>query len=320
MSEIERIIEGGAISERFLQPETICDFYVDGKRKKIWAIQLDLLKEFQRVCNSHSIKYMACGGTILGAVRHQGFIPWDDDIDVMMSRSEYDRFCQIAPSEFKHPYFFQTAATDPGYLIRHAKIRNNCTADFSMGFSKYRDKCKFNQGIFIDLFPLDNIPDSLEERSSFFSLLWNTWGKVWKQITYVNYGLRFSQEENEFLYRQISEDQAAGQFHLYREYEKLSAKYMSKSTMDSYIICLCRLPGNTNERFGWCNTDLQETILMPFEMLQIPVPKNYDNVLRKTYGNWKEFVKGGALHSAYDDTLFDTEHSYNEYLKGGGFT
>lgn len=317
MTECERIVKKGVLSLSFFEEEKRCEFLVTKKRKEIWAVQLDLLQEFQRVCNAYGLKYMACGGTILGAARHEGFIPWDDDIDVMMPRKEYNRFCQIAPREFKHPYFFQTEETDPGYLIRHVKIRNSNTAEFSMGFSKYGDGCRFNQGIFIDVFPLDNVPDNMDERNSFFSQLWESWGKLWKQSVYANRGLRFSNDENRLQEERILRDKIEGKYLLYEEYEKLSAKYMDIPTQETYIIVCCRNPENSNDRYAWLNNDLQETILMPFEMLQVPVPKNYDNVLRKTYGNWNEFVMGGSLHSTFEDTLYDTEHSYKEYLIGG---
>lgn len=86
MTECERIIKEGILPESFFEPETICDFYVDETRKKIWAVLLDLLIKFDKVCKKHGLKYYLAYGSLIGAVRHQGFIPWDDDIDICMNR------------------------------------------------------------------------------------------------------------------------------------------------------------------------------------------------------------------------------------------
>ena len=90
MTECERIIKEGILPESFFKPETICDFYVDEGRKKLWAILIDLLVQFDRVCRNHNLKYWVSFGGLLGIVRHNGFIPWDDDLDVCMPRADYE--------------------------------------------------------------------------------------------------------------------------------------------------------------------------------------------------------------------------------------
>ncbi len=92
MTECERIIEQGILPKSFFEQEERCDFLVTEKRKKIWAVLLDLLIKFDFVCKKYSLTYFLADGTLLGAARHQGFIPWDDDIDVSMPREDYEKF------------------------------------------------------------------------------------------------------------------------------------------------------------------------------------------------------------------------------------
>ena len=95
------------IDETFFLPEERNGYMVSSEMKKVWAVELDLLNEFARVCDKYRLKWFAHAGTMLGAVRHHGFIPWDDDIDVVMPREDYERLCSIGSSEFSRPYFFQ---------------------------------------------------------------------------------------------------------------------------------------------------------------------------------------------------------------------
>ncbi|MGN0638566.1 MAG: phosphorylcholine transferase LicD [Huintestinicola sp.] len=127
----------------------------DDELRKLQLEQLDILIEFDRICRKHNIKYIIDSGTLLGAVRHKGFIPWDDDVDVRMLRSEYDKFCEAA-GELGKDYFFQNHTTDKGYPWLYSKIRKNGTTAVRVG----QEKLKMHQGIFIDIFVCDGVPDS----------------------------------------------------------------------------------------------------------------------------------------------------------------
>lgn len=124
------------------------------KLRKLQLCELEILKEFVRICERFSLRYYLTGGTLLGAIRHQGFIPWDDDIDVAMPREDYDRFAQIAPQELDPQYFYQSPDTDPYYFLSFNKIRKNGTEIYEERFKNAR----FHKGIFIDIFPLDFCP------------------------------------------------------------------------------------------------------------------------------------------------------------------
>ena len=89
MAEWERIIAKGIIPTSFLNEEVRNDFLVDTARKKIWLIQIDMLFEVERICKKYDLTFFTIGGNLIGAVRHHGFIPWDDDIDIALKRSDY---------------------------------------------------------------------------------------------------------------------------------------------------------------------------------------------------------------------------------------
>lgn len=126
-------------------------------REAIKKIQLDMLKEVDRICNKHNIRYCIGWGTLLGAVRHKGFIPWDDDADILMLRRDYRKFSKVCKTELEEKYFFQDDESDDAYLWGYAKLRNTNTCYIRCG--QEHIPCK--TGVFIDIFPLDNVPSFL---------------------------------------------------------------------------------------------------------------------------------------------------------------
>ena len=124
--------------------------------KKVHKVQLEMALEVKRICQNNNIKYFIIAGTLLGSVRHGGFIPWDDDLDIGMLREDYDRFIKIAQKEIGEEYFLQTWDTDSGFALPIAKIRKNGTKFIEQNSSK----SELHNGIYIDIFPFDNVPDS----------------------------------------------------------------------------------------------------------------------------------------------------------------
>ena len=145
--------------------ETRWGYTIDPAMKEIWSVELEILKEFDRVCDTMHLKYFLDSGTLLGAVRDGRFIPWDDDIDVIMLRDDYDKLVEDRGKSFSQEYFFQCAYTDIEYPRGHAQLRKKGTCAMIPYESAY---VKFNQGIFIDIFVLDGIsPDKEKLKQQF---------------------------------------------------------------------------------------------------------------------------------------------------------
>lgn len=123
---------------------------------KLHELELDMLTEVRRVCELNNIKYFIIGGTMLGAVRHKGFIPWDDDADVGMLREDYEKFRKVCETDLNHEkYYFQDDRNTKGYRWGYGKIRRKNTL-FLRENQRHLD---FGQEVFIDIFPLDNVPN-----------------------------------------------------------------------------------------------------------------------------------------------------------------
>ena len=291
----------------FLQEEELCGHFVTAETKKLWAVQIECLQELKRVCEKYKLRYFACGGTLLGAVRHKGFIPWDDDIDVLMLYDDYKVFCEVAPKEIVHPFFFQNFKTEPGFGPAMSRIRNSettgCTSyDYAMADGNY------NCGIFMDVFPLFGIEDRL-----FPSICQKTMISFWrhaiagyetKRMAHLN-GWNLSS----FFNPNVWCWSIVGLFinHLNASKRFLKACASAKSYKQMSLLSFAGF----NPKLIWNKEWFDEGISLPFEFVDVTCPKAYDSVLRTQYGDYMKFVKGGQVHTM---VLCDPETPFSERM------
>lgn len=299
MTECERIVKKGIISEEFLKEETLCDFLVTQQRKKLWMISLDMLLEFDRVCKKHNIKYFLMGGTLLGAIRHKGFVPWDDDTDVMMLREDYEKF-KTLEYEFKQPYFLQTPQNDPGNLYSTVRIRNSNTT-MLVDLFKYE---KFNQGIWLSVFPIDNwdikggeerrarIEELLKDNSTYMRMSNPNLSEADK-IRVQNYSGRNPLEVNDEIHQIAMRD------------INRHTGYVALAVTTVYPL----------KNLIYRSEIFADTVDVDFEGFKFPAPVGYDEYLKTAYGNYMEFPpveKRGNWHVGF---FIDPDRPYIDYLK-----
>lgn len=137
--------------------------------RKAQLIMLEMLIEFDAICKKHQLHYWLDSGTLLGAVRHQGFIPWDDDIDLSMPVEDYNQFLKIANSELSSEIFLQTSQTDKKFKFDYIKLRSNKAS--IVEFHEKDKQIKYHQGVFVDIFPMLTIENTEENKKLYDSTL-----------------------------------------------------------------------------------------------------------------------------------------------------
>ncbi|WP_288313181.1 phosphorylcholine transferase LicD [uncultured Eubacterium sp.] len=300
MTEIERIIEKGIISEDFLKEELIDGCEVNTDLKKIWAVLLDLLYEFDKICKKYDLKYWLAYGSLIGAVRHKGFIPWDDDLDVFMMRKDYERLISIASKEFEHPYFFQTPHTDPGYYFSFAKIRNSNTTGTSKVFA-YEN---YNQGIFLDIFPLDvSIVEGAQERYNEIKEL------ILQNST--NMRIHYPYPDETELLRRKKYCNGENQLEIAEKIQKIASQFDGQ--ISEYVVA------GTNtmsplEKETFPKGAFSDTLYVDLYGIKAPIPYGYDDVLKSTYGNYM-IMPDENDRVWHSNGIFSVDKDYKTLLK-----
>ncbi|WP_318766981.1 LicD family protein [Lactiplantibacillus carotarum] len=238
-------------------------------------VELRLMQTVINICDAEQINYFLIGGSLLGAIRHQGFIPWDDDIDIGMRRDDYQRFIAVANRHLDPEQFFlQTGASDPDYALSYMKL-----LDVHTYIEEKNNVNNAFKGVFVDIFPFDKIPDDeglrrsqmmhyrLEDAAILLKLNYNfvktplrnlLTKHTPQQLAEVN-GHKQDREGYMRLYEQSDS----------RTYKNLASQYDYDKEILSY-------------------QELTDLTVVPFENLQVKVPRAYDQILTQMYGDYHQ--------------------------------
>lgn len=297
------------LPESFFKEEIIDDTLVSQERKRVWAVCLDLLEKFAEFCEKHKLRWYMGFGTLLGAVRYQGFIPWDDDVDVMMPREDFEKL-RLLYREVKPPYFLQNSLSDKDMSWQEGRMcfRNENSACIF----KYEFERNMSHGIRLDINALDACPDTYYERErqgkkiqryqKMLFILCNSSYHPNKRM--FHFGMSRWQW-GKFLRVAQSKSKEEWEELLFKEctmYRNDEAKYCSIFTSYSYS------HGITYPVFR--TEDFKETRYLPFENLLLPVPAGYWQCLTKQYG--KDFLCRVPLEfrHAVHSVFWDVDESY----------
>ncbi len=247
------------------------------------SIIIDVLREFTSICRANGLRWFCCGGTAIGAVRHGGMIPWDDDIDVFMPRPDYDRFMQIATCTDLGNYELVTPYNDSTYPQYFAKLCNRNTT-----LQEVADVPSVH-GLYIDIFPIDGAPGDIAEAQALerrFRKIknkleaistHNTFGQYLSLLTDHSKWGRFARKTIGFLFREQYRQRLLAQM------DAISYRYDYETATLVAVYC-----GSYGEKEVFSKEWLDGTVQFQFEGITVDLPSGYDAYLRQYYGDYMQ--------------------------------
>ena len=292
-----------------MEGETICGHYVSPEKKRLNAVYLDLLAEFETLCDRAGLTWWLYAGALIGAVRHKGFIPWDDDVDLLMPREDFDRLQAMTNEEFgaKEPYFLQNFVTDPACVQSLIRFRRSDTADirdYDLTWMDANPKTPpYNMGINLAVFPLDAVPAGDLARGLQTRAVYTLRGIIFRA--------HFPDPAKPAQHRIcLAASRVLGgqnlmklQHWLYRAPRRVRPGVV-QSFDGQYPDC----------PLVWPASDFAETVRLPFEDVTVPAPVGWDDLLRVTYGDYMQLPPVEQRVELHDSGHTDPDTPYLRLL------
>jgi len=275
------------------------------QKNKLKQIQLEMFIEFIRVCEKEHLQWFVVGGTALGAVRHSGFIPWDDDIDVAMPREDYDKFIKVAQPYLPKHIFLQTIDTDKEYVNNFAKIRNSNTTYVETSSANM----KINHGVYIDVFPLDGFTDK--------SLLQKVFLFKDRVLRYEikNIFIDSSKVSRSF-FKSLLDNVIRILFSDYKKIGYKRERLLRKYSYEKYNM-VSNFCGAWGKKEIMPKSFFGSGVKGSFEGIDVILPEKTDEYLKHLYGKYMELPPAEKQVAHHYCDIIDFEKSYLEYIQDG---
>lgn len=276
----------------FFEDEVRDGFFIGTMMKRFWAAQLKVLAEIDKICKRHSIKWFADFGTLIGAVRHGGYIPWDDDLDISMLRDEYIAFMKYAQNELPDEYIIKDVQYLEDFENMVGRVNNSIQITYSEEHLKEFFGCPYIVGV--DIFPLDGLykdeqkeKERIQRATNIFGALVLA-GRGETSSDFFNSLLTDIENKNHVVFKRKE--------NIKRQLILLADKVISECPVSEAenVALMSFWIEHRNHKYS--KNYYEQAILMPFEYVQIQVPVQYDAVLRAEYGKYMRIIKSGGIH------------------------
>ena len=249
--------------------------------RRLQLLELDMISELDRVCRKHNINYVIFCGTLLGAVRHKGYIPWDDDADIGMTREDYEKFKKVTDELDSDICYFQDHTTDPEYRWGYGKLRRTGTTFIRAG----QEHLKCQTGVFIDIFPFDDVPKRV-----FFQMIQDFYCFCLRKITWSEVGKKQARGFMKFWYNSLSRISVDTVFKKLGRYTEKSSKRTDNKVRLLMFKSFGKLYRKSplKERYGLPKKWLLERAEYEFEGKRFFGTKDYDGFLTWLYGDYMQ--------------------------------
>jgi len=292
MPQMIQEFDNSIIPPSYFEPEAREGFYVSGMMKRYWAAQLRVLAEIAKVCEKHGIRWFADWGTLLGTVRHKGYIPWDDDIDICMLREDFEHFSRIAAEELPDGYCVRSKYTEKSYDMILTRVLNSKAIMFSEEHLRTFFNCPYSMGV--DIFPLDGVyedderEDQRRDRIKAIDDVMEMLADGHAQSQECRNKIMRIEQENHVKLRQ-GEDMV---YDLLALVDRIYTECLIEET-DS----VAQMSYWTRRRcYRYPKACFADVTYLPFEFVMIPVPSGYHEVLKIEYNEYMHAVRSGGYH------------------------
>ena len=311
--------------EGFFEQEIRNGFYLDTTMKTVWASGIEVLQKIAEICDRYGFTWYAAYGTLLGAVRHEGFVPWDDDFDIWLLRKDYNKLMEVLPKELPEGYLARSPLTDVGYNQFHSWISNGDGISIKKEWLEQFHGCPFTVGV--DIFPLDYLPRNERDRELQVKLLLLA-GRIAQMARTLDQGRleelcdedtdkeealknpdKIKQKAKEEMEEGIEYLEKNCKFSINRQLFEEEQWYMFSSEMWKWANYIAMMYGEKESDYlvYYVNYTERENKKFPkewfdgvygaeFEDFMLPVPVGYDQILKRIYGDYVICIRKTSSH------------------------